>query len=144
MTASVTEFMTPAWQGIASGPKDGTSVLLWCEAWLTPIVGHWSVLRMTWLEDGTNDPDANIATHWMPLPLVPSTESKSQQIPDEKDHDQSCQQARQDLRDALMQAISPRPTLTHRWAKNGHCTECGCYYAGFERKDPCPKSEYNK
>ncbi len=26
----------------------------------------------------------------------------------------------------------------HNWNKGGTCTECGCSYAGFERRDPCP------
>ena len=68
-------------------------------------------------------------------------ENNPRKTPDEMAHDPLYQHtARSDLRDALMQGNRPIPNHTHRWAKNGRCTACGCFYAGWGRKDPCPGS----
>jgi hypothetical protein len=61
-----------AWQNIETAPRDRTPVLLGYEGWLHPIVGYFS-LNLGWVEHGTRDTKAKMATKWMPLPENPLT-----------------------------------------------------------------------
>lgn len=50
------------WQPIATAPKDGENVLLWCGG-PEPVIGFWN------RRDGWGD---DFPTHWMPLPAPPT------------------------------------------------------------------------
>lgn len=60
------------WQPIETAPRDRRKILLWAEMWLHPVVGYWSKTINAWLEYGSRDAKANVATHWQPLPVPPS------------------------------------------------------------------------
>lgn len=60
------------WRPIETAPKDGTNLLLWQENWLHPVMGRWSAARNGWVEYGSRDIKANVATHFRPLPTPPS------------------------------------------------------------------------
>lgn len=71
------EFLMNTWQDIATAPKDGTSILGFCEGAKIPAVMHWSIDRWTDLSgdvDDVDDPQYAFydATHWMPLPKGPN------------------------------------------------------------------------
>ncbi len=59
----------PGWQPIATGPTDGTSVLVW-DSDFQYVASVW------WHEDGVpvwfNGDVRVYATHWMPLPAAPA------------------------------------------------------------------------
>jgi hypothetical protein len=56
------------WRDIATAPKDGTLVLLWCDAWPFPRTG-WTFNNDPWQDcDAGRGPP----THWMPLPQPPA------------------------------------------------------------------------
>lgn len=68
------------WQPIETAPKDGSSVLLWSEAWDMSwgvVIGSYDAGAWVTSEGQTADDDedefGSIApTHWMPLPPPPS------------------------------------------------------------------------
>jgi uncharacterized C2H2 Zn-finger protein len=70
------------WRPIATAPKDGTEVLLYCPKRGTTVRGRWSDERYAnkprpyWTHDreriwGKLDTRADQPTHWMPLPPPP-------------------------------------------------------------------------
>jgi hypothetical protein len=74
----------PAWQPIATAPKDGRDLLLWEAGSFVPFVGAWrDGRRPGWHCDTEHyDTDGNACvvsklwqegiTHWMPIPPAPS------------------------------------------------------------------------
>ena len=53
------------WQPIETAPKDGTSVLTWCDPYVEICFMHGSV----WITGRCDDfGEAETPTHWMPLP----------------------------------------------------------------------------
>lgn len=68
------------WQSMATAPKDGTSVLLWC----TDVDGrNGRVSFGTWHDffggtwwDWSMEYTLSHPTHWMPLPDPPTVEAK--------------------------------------------------------------------
>lgn len=71
------------WQPITSAPKEMEPLLLWHEHWLNPVMGRWSDARNGWIEYGSRDIKANIATHWQPLPPSPKPAAVSEGGEDE-------------------------------------------------------------
>ena len=58
---------TPEWQPIATAPKDGTTLLIYCER-RGEHVGKWLRHKECWIVTGG---DSIVPTHWMPLPEPP-------------------------------------------------------------------------
>jgi hypothetical protein len=68
------------WMPIATAPKDGTQLLLYCGDWNGIIVGHYGEL-ITW-DDETGDEEVEVCwqsnlesynpTHWQSLPKPPN------------------------------------------------------------------------
>lgn len=78
----------PVWQDIATAPRDGTRIDVWCKrSWLPPAEYerktniYWCKTHKLWRTDGqlhfvesTFDPKSTyhlVPTHWMPLPSPP-------------------------------------------------------------------------
>ena len=60
--------LVPQWQPIETAPKEAEALLLWDDAHLVPICGHWNDGRWeNYVED-----DLVHATHWMPFPDPPA------------------------------------------------------------------------
>ena len=57
----------PVWQPIATAPKDGTTLLIYCER-RGEHVGKWLRHKECWIVTGG---DSIVPTHWMPLPEPP-------------------------------------------------------------------------
>lgn len=75
----------PAWQDIATAPKDGTLIVLWLGGvWNRPSFGKWlSVINapsdypaLWYCSDGRCAPD--VPTHWMPLPSAPRAQPEAE------------------------------------------------------------------
>lgn len=60
------------WQPIETATKEMEPLFLWHEQWIHPVMGRWSDARNGWIEYGSRDIKANIATHWQPLPTPPA------------------------------------------------------------------------
>lgn len=73
------------WQPIATAPKDGTNVLLWCHDYRKIEIGSFRVdggfsdnEEPLWLDNSYDDFSCGYAsvplepTHWMPLPAAPT------------------------------------------------------------------------
>lgn len=62
----------PAWQPLATAPKDGTWILGWAESDRSPYRVSWGRNfdhRLTWCTSFASFHDDYI-THWMPMPTV--------------------------------------------------------------------------
>ena len=77
-----------AWRPIATAPKDGTRVLLWCGEEIE--VGYWSLTgwagtpseRGAWIiYEARIDTIELHPTYWQPLPLPPNAESSYRSAP---------------------------------------------------------------
>jgi len=62
-----------SWQPIETAPRDGTSVLVFCDNQFK--IGHWSIIGKGWRYSFIlQDRNALNPTHWMPLPAPPTTQ----------------------------------------------------------------------
>ncbi len=69
------------WLPIETAPKDRTIILLWHRDWLNPVMGYWSNVHNGWIEYGSRDLKANVATNWRPLPSPPSSSNEGEKQP---------------------------------------------------------------
>lgn len=64
------------WQDIATAPRDGTFVMLHCEAWPTQIEGFWHKPSNAWSANvhipdiGNRVVGPQPPTHWKPLTIA--------------------------------------------------------------------------
>lgn len=73
MRAALTAALAKAWRPIESGPRDGTTILLYAPGWDSPKTG-WTFGDDDFWQDcpfhHKGDPSYT-PTHWMPLPAPP-------------------------------------------------------------------------
>jgi hypothetical protein len=69
----MTDTIHQGWQPIETAPRDGSSMLLCANRWIT--VGCWHRAQSCWASNGpayTRYPAHEQPTHWMPAPDVPT------------------------------------------------------------------------